>query len=58
MISVKQRRGYFRFRDKVPYHIWIKRAKSTELSAIYDPSDPEMVIEVEKDSITYIIYYK
>ena len=44
--------------NKVPYHIWIKRAKSTELSAIYDPSDPEMVIEVEKDSITYIIYYK
>lgn len=44
--------------NNILYHIWVKRAKSTELSAIYDPSNPEMKIEVEKDSITYIIYYK
>lgn len=44
--------------NKIPYHIWVKRPTSTELSAIYDPTDTEMKIEIEKDSITYIIYYK
>ena len=44
--------------NEIPYHIWVKRPTSTELSAIYDPTDTEMKIEIEKDSITYIIYYK
>lgn len=45
--------------DNVVYHIWIKRAVSTELSSIYDPLDIEWKTgEIDKNSITFIIQYK
>lgn len=43
--------------DGVTYHIWYKRAQNTELSAVYDPTVPGAVIDVPKDSITFIIKY-
>ena len=43
--------------DGVTYHVWYKRAKDTELSAVYDPAVPEAVIDVPQESITFIIKY-
>lgn len=43
--------------DGIVYHVWYKRANDTELSAVYDPAVPEAVIEIPKDSITFIIKY-
>lgn len=43
--------------DGVAYHVWYKRAKNTELSAVYDPAVPEAVIDVPQESITFIIKY-
>ena len=43
--------------DGVKYDIWYKTANDTELSAVYDPSNPEISIDIPQDSITFIIKY-
>ena len=52
----KKREGKLNI-EGIDYYVWYKTAQDTELSAVYDPSNPEISIEIPQDSITFIIKY-